>query len=305
MKKIDAHCHLIEVIAGFSGRGELRGVGGGRARWADGEVFTLIPPEFGDRAFTADSLAAAMEKNGVDKAVLLQGSLYGFQNEYSLDEAHKRPDMFVPAVTVDPYSKNARSLLERFLTERKASIVKFEVSAGAGLMSFHTAFALDGPVTADLFAIIHSAGATLTLDIGAYGTESHRPQAVAAVAKRYPDMRIVVCHLLLPNTGPESEKTFREEIKMLKLPNVWFDLAALPYFFAHENYPYPSALKFIAAAREITGAKKLIWGSDIPYALVNCSYGQSMRYIEESGLFTDTELEDVFRHNAEDAYSLR
>ena len=305
MKKIDAHCHLIEVIAGFSSRGELRGVGGGKARWADGEVFTLIPPEFGDRAFTADSLASAMEKNGVGKAVLLEGGLYGFQNEYSLDEAQKRPDMFVPAVTVDPYCKNAQSLLERFLTERKATVVKFEVSNGAGLMSYHTSFALDGPVVADLFAAVHSAGAALTLDIGAYGTESHQPQAVAAVAKRYPDMRIVVCHLLLPNTGPESEKTFREEIELLKLPNVWFDLAALPCFVAPEKYPYPTALKFIAAASKITGSKKLIWGSDIPYALVGCNYGQSMRYIEESGLFTDTELEDVFCHNAEDAYALR
>lgn len=48
MKKIDAHLHLADVIAGYCRRGELRAIGQGKAMWGNGEVFQLIPAEYGD-----------------------------------------------------------------------------------------------------------------------------------------------------------------------------------------------------------------------------------------------------------------
>lgn len=63
MKIIDAHAHVVQYIAGFTSRGELRGVGGGRARYADGSEFQMIPKRFGD-SFTADDLISVMDKNG-------------------------------------------------------------------------------------------------------------------------------------------------------------------------------------------------------------------------------------------------
>ena len=80
MKIIDAHAHVVQYIAGFTSRGELRGVGGGRARYADGSEFQMIPEKFGG-SFTADDMISVMDGNGVEKAVLLQGQFFGFQNE--------------------------------------------------------------------------------------------------------------------------------------------------------------------------------------------------------------------------------
>ena len=48
MKIIDAHVHLVQYICGFGSRGELRAIGEGKARYADGSVISLIPPELGD-----------------------------------------------------------------------------------------------------------------------------------------------------------------------------------------------------------------------------------------------------------------
>ena len=42
MKIIDAHAHVVQYIAGFTSRGELRGTGGGMAAYADGTSFSLI-----------------------------------------------------------------------------------------------------------------------------------------------------------------------------------------------------------------------------------------------------------------------
>ena len=302
MKKIDAHTHVFEVIAGFGYRGELRGIGGGKARWANGDVIDLIPPELGDKAFTDESLASLLEKNGVSRSILLQGSFYGFQNDYAWEAAQKRPDLFIPAATLDPFCKAADKLLDRFLYEKKIRIIKFELSSGGGLMGYHEDFSLDGPVFAELFAAVAAANAVLVLDIGSPGMASFQPGAIAAVAKRHSGMHIVVCHLLAPRPGDEGPLS--EGIRQLSLPNLWFDLAALPWNIQPEVYPYPTALHFLGLAKNITGFDKLIWGTDAPCTLTRESYAGLSRYIEESGLFSDAELEKVFCGNAEEAFFL-
>lgn len=82
MKRIDCHVHIFEVLKGFNGKGEMRPIGGGLARWADGEVVRMLPPELGDKSFAVDTCYQLLKRNGVEKAVLLQGSFYGFHNEY-------------------------------------------------------------------------------------------------------------------------------------------------------------------------------------------------------------------------------
>ncbi|MFR5410778.1 MAG: amidohydrolase family protein, partial [Enterocloster bolteae] len=130
MKLIDAHTHVFEQLCGFGPRGELRPIGGGKARWANGDEIEMIPPGLGERSFTADTLAALLRENHVERAVLLQGSFYGFQNEYVLESARRYPDLFVPAATCDPFCKEAEYLLHRFIHEKGFRIVKFETSSG-------------------------------------------------------------------------------------------------------------------------------------------------------------------------------
>ena len=84
MKKIDAHLHLAKIVAGYCRRGELRAIGGGKCQWGSGEVFQLFPQtgDYGDDCFTAEQALAIMDRNNVEKAVLMNGSMYGFQNIY-------------------------------------------------------------------------------------------------------------------------------------------------------------------------------------------------------------------------------
>jgi predicted TIM-barrel fold metal-dependent hydrolase len=302
MKKIDVHCHVFDVIAGFGYRGELRGIGGGRARWANGEIVNLVPPELGDRSFTDDALVPVLQAHDVEKAVLLQGSFYGFSNDYSREAAKRRPGLFTPAVTVDPFCKGAKDLLGMYLNEWKTRILKFEVSSMHGLMGYHNDFAIDGPVLADLLTMANAAGATVVFDMGEPGTASYQPAAAAAIAKRHPAMRVVICHLLF--VGLKDEAALIEGLKLLALPNVWFDLAGVASNVSPEKYPYPTGQRYIALGRDLVGADKLMWGTDAPSVLTRESYANLSRYIEEGGIFSDPELEKVFRGNALDAYPL-
>jgi predicted TIM-barrel fold metal-dependent hydrolase len=169
-------------------------------------------------------------------------------------------------------------------------------------MGYHTVFPLDGPPIAALYPAISKAGAVLVLDIGSPGMGSFQSGAVAAIAKKYPSMRVVVCHLLAPHAGDDA--VFTESIKTLSLPNVWFDLAAVPWNSGPEAYPYTTGLGFVGLAKKIAGAEKLLWGTDTPFTLTRETYARQISYLEESGIFTDGELELVFRTNAETAYGI-
>lgn len=45
MKKIDAHAHIFERIASFGKCGELRPIGNGVCRWANGDEMAIIPKD--------------------------------------------------------------------------------------------------------------------------------------------------------------------------------------------------------------------------------------------------------------------
>lgn len=83
MKKIDGHAHILNTIAGFNGKGRLNALGNGYAIWDDGELIKLIPDGYGDKDFTAEAFLKYMDANDVEKAVILQGHLNGYQNYYT------------------------------------------------------------------------------------------------------------------------------------------------------------------------------------------------------------------------------
>lgn len=299
MKILDAHTHVFEYLSSFRGEGEIRAIGGGKARWANGQIVEMIPPELGDKGFEVETLVKVMKENQVEKAVLLQGSFYGFHNEYVAEAMHKYPEMFLGAGTFDPFARYADQIYERLTHELRFRVIKFETSTGGGLMSYHEAY--------DLFEVfdpivekMENNGQVLVLDIGSPGMTSYQPEAVARLAKKYPKVHMIICHLLAPTL--EDEEALREGLNILKADNIWFDLAAVPFNVKPEKYPYPTGQKYIAMAKEIVGAEKLIWGTDVPSVLVHDSYQNLLTFVIESGIFTEEELKGVLYENAMLAY---
>ena len=302
MKFVDVHVHVVEHLRGFARRGEFRAIGGGRARWANGETVDLIPPELGEYDVRGEKLYPFLKAQGVERAVLLQGSFYGFQNEYSLEVARQYPDMFVPACTADLFARESMEVLERFVCREGVRIVKFEVSDGGGMTGYHEPFRLDGPRMARQVQLASENRCTLVLDIGGPGMDSFQPEAVAEIAKSHPDLKIVVCHLLAPTLADEAP--FAEALRALRLENVWFDISAVPWNVFPETYPYPTANRYVAMARDTVGGKKLLWSSDLPSPLTRDSYTHLWDYLQAGGLFTQDELQDIYYNNAFAAYPL-
>lgn len=303
MKKIDAHAHIFERISSFGKCGELRPIGNGVCRWANGEEMAIIPKGFGDKEFMAETLLKIMDTEEVERAILLQGSLYGFQNEYAIETALTYPERFKAAVTVDPHCKEADSILEHFIKDLHAKIFKFEISVGGGMMGYHSNFIIDDVMMTRMYDRIAKEGqTTLVLDIGSPSMASCQPEAVARISKRYPNLHIIICHLLAP--GKNDGILLKKALPYLANENMWVDLSALPWNVAPEQYPYPTALEYIQYAKDVLGADKIIWGTDAPCVMTKFKYKDLYQYILDSDVFTAKESDDVFYNNAMNAYYL-
>ena len=298
MKIIDAHVHLVQYICGFGSRGELRAIGGGKAMYADGSVLNLIPPELGEYTVTPESVIALMDREGVEKAVILQGNYLGFQNQYALDATHKYPDRFQAAVTFDPFCRNKKLILENLVDKQGAKVLKMEVSTGSGLMAAHETLPLDGKIMEEVYEYADQKNMVCVMDIGRVEMESYQPEALRRAILRHPNMKWVVCHVLAPQKGGEAR--MEDDLRLLNL-NVWFDFAAIATNVNRgEAYPFPAAQEVVRRAKGVVGADRMMFGTDIPSTLTRQSYRHMVEYALP--LFTEAEQEKVYYDTANMVY---
>lgn len=277
MKLIDAHAHVVQCIAGTGSQGELRPCGGGRAAYPTGQSFQILPPEFGEYSAPPEALLRVMDAHGVDKAVLLQGNYFGFQNLYTWEAVRAWPDRFAGAASYDPFSLQADKIKAHLFDELGFRIVKFEVSSGSGLMANHPAVDLDGEIMHQEYRYAADRDLIFVIDVGKPRSVSWQVDALARAVAHYPSMRFVVCHLLSPQL--EDGELLRRSLDKLALPNVWFDLAALCLNSRPETYPYPTARGYVKDAVDIVGADRLLWGSDMPSAMTRDTYQHFIDFI--------------------------
>jgi predicted TIM-barrel fold metal-dependent hydrolase len=110
----------------------------------------------------------------------------------------------------------------------------------------------------------------------------------------------VVCHLLAPDRAKRKE--WRAELELLSQAYIWFDIAAVPKILTGDVYPFPDTHEYLAEAKSIVTAKKMMWGTDAPFAATNDSYENLTDYLQKGSAFTEEELEDVYYNNAKQVY---
>lgn len=301
MNIIDSHVHLVQYIAGTGAGGELRSCGGGDAVYASGEVVPhMIPSQFGGDSVTAEQVLEIMDRNHVEKAVLLQGNYYGFQNLYTYDAVKRYPERFAGAASYDPFSRKKDQIRKHLFEELGFGIVKFEVSTGSGLMSNHPTIPLDGEVMEEAYSYADEKEQVFVIDIGKCKSESWQVEALRRSVLKHPGMKFVVCHLLAASIADEEE--LKWGLGLLSLPNVWFDLSSVPHNCRPDVYPYENARSYLRIAKEIVGADRLMFGTDLPSALKRDSYENYVNYIMDSDIFTKKEKQQVFYDTAEEVY---
>jgi L-galactono-1,5-lactonase len=293
---IDAHAHIFPRVHGRVAAGATRGLGMGRIAVGDTEK-QLIPPYGDSTAYTPKMILANMDWAGVDGAILLQGTFYGECNQYALEAQAEHPQRLGCACYFDPWAPNPRQTFAD-LALMPFGALKIEFSERTGLSGLYPDARLDDAELAWLWEGIEALGRVLVLDLGRPGDRSYQVQAVEAIARHHSGLKIVVAHLGQPQPTAEASsllwRLWLELIDLGRLPNVYFDTAALPALLPDEDFPYPAAKRYFKLAVERIGPAKLMWGTDQPGLLAQMNYPQLLRLAQLHAEFLSERERDMF-----------
>ncbi|MFA5447052.1 MAG: amidohydrolase family protein [Sphaerochaeta sp.] len=298
---IEAHGHVWQKLHGRRFDTErLIPLEYGRVRIGDEEI-QFLPPEVVDNVFTIEMLKTYEKLLGFDKVVLLQTPCYGEQYEYINSIIAKEPDRYVTVGIPNPQDK--ASYLETAklcLGEYKYKGLKFEAP--------DIPFDMVVEENQFVFEEIMKYDAYLMLDLGwGDGPYDFPIDDFLTVAKRYPDMKIILPHLGVSRLwDPEEAKSLDSLKKTLSVlevnENVYFDCSGIPMLAvrAGQEYPFPVFTDAMKMAKKMGAIDRVMWGSDAPTVLVACTYQQHIDcLVNHSDYLTDDELENILGKTAD------
>ncbi|MDO4633195.1 MAG: amidohydrolase family protein [Eubacteriales bacterium] len=250
--------------------------------------------------FTVEELIALMNFHGIEKAVIQQ-SLANEQNDVIAEAVKRYPDRLAGSMIIEPKGDWKARMQE--CKKKGLRSVKFEMEAHTDKNAYPNARFNDSDMTA-IFGEAERLGLTVVIDPARIDLPSYDPEGLQEAVAAHPKLKFVLCHLGFP-MPIETEQQRQEWKKMIdcaKYDNCWVDIAAMPDLFLWEGRPYPTMLQLLKWVKETYGCEKLIWGTDIPGLLKSETYQNMISVFEDSGIFTEEELDMIFYKNACQVY---
>ena len=272
---IDAHVHLWKKQAGIINGQPVYALSGGRSM-LDGEVRQMLPPYMTDGRNTAARLLSNMDFALVSGAVVTQEYMDGSQDDY-LRRVRRRHGDRIRVCAL--YEENGA------VDTRGMDGIKL---CGGRLAD------TDLTHHAAIFEQADREGKFIGIDMlegdGQVGS-------LRELIQQFPNLRIAIGHF-----GMVTVKGWQEQIKLARHENVRIESGGITWLFNREFYPYPSAVRAIAEARDLCGIEKLMWGSDYPRTMTAITYRMSWDFLDRSPLLTPEEKRAFLGENARSFY---
>lgn len=302
MLLIEAHCHCWETIHGRRlDTCSVVPLSDGRVKIGDEEV-QFMPPEWKDCSCTIDVLQTYEMLLGIDKAVILQTPCYGEQYEYINSIIAKYPDKYRTVGIPNPQDKS--SYLETAslcLGKYKYKGLKFEAP--------DIPFDMTASKNSFVFEEIMKYNAYFMIDLGwGDGPNDYPINDLLVVAKRYPDLKIILPHLGISRIWDPKEHvnnsfdSLKKTLSILEFNNnVWFDMSGIPMMVdAFDEYPYPSIQNVLKVVKEAGVIERVMWGTDMPTVLKTSTYEQNLTMVtKHCDFLNDLELENLLGKTAQ------
>ena len=272
---IDAHVHLWRKQAGLVDGMPVYPLENGRAM-LKGEVRQMLPPYMTDNKNTAARLLSNMDFALVSGAVVTQEYMDGNQDDYlrRVRRSHSKR-LRVCALYEEKGEVDARGMDGIKLCGGRLKDTDLTRHAAV----FAQADREDKFIAIDM---LEGDGQVASL---------------REMIQQFPNLRVAIGHF-----GMVTVPGWREQIKLARYPNVRIESGGITWLFNSEFYPYPSAARAIAEARDLCGMDKLMWGSDYPRTMTAITYRMSWDFLERTDLLTPEEKNLFLFENARAFY---
>jgi predicted TIM-barrel fold metal-dependent hydrolase len=259
------------------------------------------PPEF---------MIAQMLYAGVDHCILQAGGGYGAMNDYNAFTQHAFPEKFTGLLHVDEGVADRADVLAEADRAHALGLKGLYYSHDYSRHGYdrnldHDAFRpFWERIAAWNFPAFVELSATPNYDRASYIANL---LALDRLMQRYPAVRFVlvmgppVAHFAASGRWdfpPEVLAAYRRDNLLIEImfPITWGGVW---------EYPYPEAQELIRQMRDLFGASKLVWGSDMPNLERFCTYRQCVDYVRKHCAFlTAAEKDAVLGGNAAQLFGL-
>ena len=240
LRFIDIHPHIISEDTAKYPRSPLFGV---QSDWSK------------ERPVTPEGLIAAMDEAGVEKAAIVQSSTcYGFDNSYVVDSVALFPSRFTGVGSVDMLQPDAP---ERIRDWVQRGISGLRLFTGGSTQAFDPS-TLDDRRSFPTWELCSELGLSMCIQTDPVGLAQ-----VAGLAKRFPQVNIILDHLGRPDVtdGPPYKRA-SSLFGLAPFENIFLKLT--PRIFGDVRKGEASAETFFPRLVEAFGSSRLAWGSNFP-----------------------------------------
>lgn len=227
---------------------------------------------------TVAHLRREMKANGVRYVTAVQtSSYYRWDNSFTTDSARANKDFMIAVVTLDPDDPTSPAQLEKYVKGYNARGMR-SVPARSG--------DLDDPGVERLWDAAERLGIVINVLTGRH----HRNQ-IESLARRHPQLSVVIDHCFDLRTGSSLEATLGDMKALSQLPNVYAKLTFIPTG-STEAYPCRDLHNACYAIIEAFSPHRCVWGSNFPCEL----WCPRINYAQHLRIFThELKLDDLAR----------
>jgi predicted TIM-barrel fold metal-dependent hydrolase len=200
-----------------------------------------------------------MQEENVDGAVAVQKRMiYRYDNSYILDSSDAHPEVFSAVVILDAEDPATPDTVRRWVREHGlAGLRLFGGRKPDGSMPW-----LNSPNALKSWEAVNEAGIVMDLEVLSQGGGGPSIPAILELYERFPNVRIVLDHLLEPEM--EEGEHFGLDERYEKLAGhdrIFFKFTSINLDICREaGIP---ANKVLRRAVDLYGADHVMWGSDI------------------------------------------
>ncbi len=239
-KYIDIHPHVISDDEGAYPPAPLFGK---RSDWSQ------------ERPSTVETLIAQMDEAGVDKAAVVHSSTtYGFDNSYVVDACNRYPDRLLAVGSVDVLAPDATEVIRAWVDNGLGGL---RVFTGGSTKEFDPS-ELDDPRAYPAWDLLGELGLTMCIQTGPVGLG-----AVTALARRFPNVPIILDHLGRPDVTDGAPYTKAQSLfDLAPVESIYLKLT--PRIMGDSTKGAATPETFFPKLVKVFGAQRLAWGSNYP-----------------------------------------
>ncbi len=276
-KFVDIHPHVISDDEGAYPPAPLFGK---RSDWSQ------------ERPSTVETLIASMDEAGVAKAAVVHSSTtYGFDNSYVVDACNRYADRLIAVGSVDVLAPDAVDTIRSWVDR---GLKGLRVFTGGSTKEFDPS-ELDDPRAYAAWELLGELGLTMCIQTGPVGLA-----AVTALAKRFPNVPIILDHLGRPDVTDGAPYANAQSLfDLAPIESIYLKLTPRIMGDSAKGEATPETL--FPKLVDVFGAQRMAWGSNYPTSPGTLA---EIKATAEARLacLTDADREWIFAKTAQKLY---